>query len=832
MVAEQNDPTGSAPAETQLEEPDVTYETSDDGDLSEDVEELRNMVKQLRKKLKEAKERKPEITAVKGYDTKTAIKPGQWEGSAEEYKVWSVKYVAYMKAMDKQWKTILNKLKEYSSGQIENNLLDDDKVKKFMEDNGIDSSLKEELQETMFISLLEYTGGDVRSRVHGMGENGVFQAYRWVHHKGTNLDVKQKIDLRSAVMNPESAETVDEVEQKVLKWKADIGKLIGVDSQAVTTKDRVQPYWSIMPEKIQDYLMNRGFSPSDWDNYDKVETEVEGFLRRWNLKTKKSGKSLQSVNKQDEEEDKVVEWQWCDYYNDFIATKSLNMAVKRQRIDDGERGAEGKDEQEGEREEKGKGEGKTRRKGPVTGCYECKGDHYASECPNLQFSRNQWRDLKPALYPKQPWNNLYEPIQQSWKGKGKSKGKGYNNQWHGGKGKAKGKCGKGAKGGKGGMMDVNSMMGNWSWMDFPPLNGMCQGESNGWSEQEWGHQSGYLMALSRGERKRNREKNRVPSELVDGSDDDEDEPEDKYPPELVDSSDDEEDEPEKEYDITSRDEGSSDEEVEEVPMPVKFKICGAKKGKKRFMKTNAFNECLHGAKSYCCINRWEAIQDGPGEGPEENMTGHNLIKRPADGHPKPDMTHELLGKVGRINRRRVEGEDFEKVTKEYGEIVKVEKTMALLEKSMKGDIGVISGRKGGSDWKRLSLAVDSGAFATVASPEDLPDYDIEETDASKAGETFVSASGDAIPNLGDMKVPLITREKTKRLMTITAAPVTKPLASVKQLCRTGHIVVFDDDASYVYNKHSGEVNMLREENGNYMLDCWVPPSSSPFGGHP
>ena len=60
-------------------------------------------------------------------------------------------------------------------------------------------------------------------------------------------------------------------------------------------------------------------------------------------------------------------------------------------------------------------------------------------------------------------------------------------------------------------------------------------------------------------------------------------------------------------------------------------------------------------------------------------------------------------------------------------------------------------------------------------------------------------------------------------MKVQAAPVTKPLASVLRIVQAGHIVVFDDQGSYIMNKKTGELNMLREENGNYMLDLWIPP---------
>ena len=62
-----------------------------------------------------------------------------------------------------------------------------------------------------------------------------------------------------------------------------------------------------------------------------------------------------------------------------------------------------------------------------------------------------------------------------------------------------------------------------------------------------------------------------------------------------------------------------------------------------------------------------------------------------------------------------------------------------------------------------------------------------------------------------------------RAMTFQAAPVAKPLGSVKRICQAGHYVIFDEDGSYIVNKATGESNWLMEQNGNYMLDVWVPP---------
>ena len=60
-------------------------------------------------------------------------------------------------------------------------------------------------------------------------------------------------------------------------------------------------------------------------------------------------------------------------------------------------------------------------------------------------------------------------------------------------------------------------------------------------------------------------------------------------------------------------------------------------------------------------------------------------------------------------------------------------------------------------------------------------------------------------------------------MKFQAAGVAKPLGSVKKMIMAHHRVVFDETGSYIENKVTGEVNMLREEEGNFMLDVWVPP---------
>ena len=131
-------------------------------------------------------------------------------------------------------------------------------------------------------------------------------------------------------------------------------------------------------------------------------------------------------------------------------------------------------------------------------------------------------------------------------------------------------------------------------------------------------------------------------------------------------------------------------------------------------------------------------------------------------------------------------------------------------------------------WVLLSMAVDSGACDNVIDAEEVPAYVVTQTRDSLSGDAFLSATGEEIPNLGELKLPMVTREDIMRHMTCCAAAVAKPLASVKKMVAAGHRVVFDD-VSYIENKETGEINYLREEAGNYILDVWVPPPSSVNG---
>ena len=87
-------------------------------------------------------------------------------------------------------------------------------------------------------------------------------------------------------------------------------------------------------------------------------------------------------------------------------------------------------------------------------------------------------------------------------------------------------------------------------------------------------------------------------------------------------------------------------------------------------------------------------------------------------------------------------------------------------------------------------------------------------------------------------VAMVTGEGTLRGMKFQAAKkITKPLASAKRIVEANSAVVFAPEViggCFILNYDTGETNRMREHDGNYLLDVWIPPADqlSGSGGQP
>ena len=128
-------------------------------------------------------------------------------------------------------------------------------------------------------------------------------------------------------------------------------------------------------------------------------------------------------------------------------------------------------------------------------------------------------------------------------------------------------------------------------------------------------------------------------------------------------------------------------------------------------------------------------------------------------------------------------------------------------------------------WERVPVTVDSGAIDTVIPRRIAKGIMIKQTEASRNGLKYRSASGNAIVNEGEKNLKGYTNEANMVDMTAQVAEVTKPLGSVRAFVKAGNRVVFDNGGSFIQNKATGVKTAIEDRNGAYVFDLWIPRAS-------
>ena len=136
----------------------------------------------------------------------------------------------------------------------------------------------------------------------------------------------------------------------------------------------------------------------------------------------------------------------------------------------------------------------------------------------------------------------------------------------------------------------------------------------------------------------------------------------------------------------------------------------------------------------------------------------------------------------------------------------------------------------GSRWLRLETVMDSGAAESIAPPSVAPWVKIEESDGSRRGQTYLSASGDRLPNLGEKKLDVTTSGGQAATATYQVADVTRALCAVSRICDKGNTVTFQAEGGFIENP-DGVRTHFRRENNVYVMDLYVKePLSQPVFG--
>ena len=88
-------------------------------------------------------------------------------------------------------------------------------------------------------------------------------------------------------------------------------------------------------------------------------------------------------------------------------------------------------------------------------------------------------------------------------------------------------------------------------------------------------------------------------------------------------------------------------------------------------------------------------------------------------------------------------------------------------------------------WMKIEAVMDSGAVESVALADVAPWVPISESVCSKRGQTYMSAGGEKLTNLGEKQMRVWTNEGSPAMATFQCADVTRPLCSVSKICDQG-----------------------------------------------
>ena len=131
------------------------------------------------------------------------------------------------------------------------------------------------------------------------------------------------------------------------------------------------------------------------------------------------------------------------------------------------------------------------------------------------------------------------------------------------------------------------------------------------------------------------------------------------------------------------------------------------------------------------------------------------------------------------------------------------------------------------EWQWIEGVVDSGAVDSVAHPSMCPQYPGKQSEASKAGEGYTSASGDFLPNLGEQTLPVQTADGRDTCISYQLADVSKPLNSVSEICDSGgpdgQLVLFSKWGGTILNLDNWKKTPFERKGGIYTMGMWVRP---------
>ena len=146
-------------------------------------------------------------------------------------------------------------------------------------------------------------------------------------------------------------------------------------------------------------------------------------------------------------------------------------------------------------------------------------------------------------------------------------------------------------------------------------------------------------------------------------------------------------------------------------------------------------------------------------------------------------------------------------------------------------MNVVQGwRREEEGWVRVRSVMDIGCRVSVASPGMCPTYPIKESNGSRHGQEFMSASENTMPNLGEQKLGVVFDNGVETMIKYQIADVSRALNSITKICDAGHPdfgnhLIFGRLGGMFVNLETGKTTHFQRENNIYCLEYWVKPFS-------
>ena len=149
----------------------------------------------------------------------------------------------------------------------------------------------------------------------------------------------------------------------------------------------------------------------------------------------------------------------------------------------------------------------------------------------------------------------------------------------------------------------------------------------------------------------------------------------------------------------------------------------------------------------------------------------------------------------------------------------------LIKEPEKKELNSFRGFRNDGGWVNVRGVMDSGASEGVAPPDMCPTYAVVDSPGFCAGQHYVSASKDKLPNLGQQILSVVLEDGQDSNVKSQIAGISRPLSSVSEICDSGNQVIFGRSGGMVLNLSTGKETHFARENGVYILEFWVKPNS-------